>query len=664
QSHQRNEMDDLKRLYVDLPHGGKVPLTELATVDHTQGAARISRDDTRRRVVVGVNVRDRDLQSVVDEIQNLIDSTIELPVGYSITFGGQFENLQRAKERLLIAVPLALGLIFLMLYLAFKSLRKALIIYSAIPLAAVGGVVLLWIRGMPFSISAGVGFIALFGIAVLNGIVLMEHFKELQNKEFESMDALIKEGAKDRLRAVLLTALAAALGFLPMAVSTNAGAEVQRPLATVVIGGLITATLLTLVVLPVLYALFLEHKKSGLSGSNVKWGSVIVLSLLGGHAMAQDTTKSLEELESMALLNNAELKTAVAKAETARALVVGAYNFDKTQLYYSYDQNNLAMNNKPLNVFGIAQDFEFPTVYFARRKVNKAHYLRETSLLDIERKKIRARLRQLFYRYQVLRQKEAIYRELDSLYKHFSQRAHRRFELGETNYLEKVTAQSTWKKMQVALQRAEQHVKMARDSIGVLVQAKEPFEIEGKPPVKLLLSPVQFENLPEMTYLEKSITHKKAQVGLARQAFLPDVGFEYFQGTNSNLGDHLYGYQMGIKIPLLFSGQRARLRAAKQQQMATMAQSNLAQIQLQAKYQMLLSKLENHKKYLAYYETEGNKLAEEILKMAEIGFKNGEIDFFQYIQSIGNAQEIQLGYLDELHNYNKTIIEIEHLSFN
>ena len=252
----RKDIDNIKNLYVDLPSGGKIPMNELAQISYTKGAAKISRDDTKRRIVVGINVRNRDLQSVVNDIQNRIESNITLPVGYSITYGGQFENLQSAKNRLKIAVPIALVLIFFLLFFAFKSVKEALMIYSAIPLAAVGGVFLLWIRDMPFSISAGVGFIALFGIAVLNGIVLIEHFKELKHQGMHDIEARIIKGSKDRLRAVILTAAAAALGFLPMAISTNVGAEVQRPLATVVIGGLVTATLLTMIVLPVLYSIF------------------------------------------------------------------------------------------------------------------------------------------------------------------------------------------------------------------------------------------------------------------------------------------------------------------------------------------------------------------------------------------------------------------------
>ena len=257
----RRDLSNLQNLYVDTPSGEKVPLRELAEIKYTKGAAKISRDDTKRRIVVGINVRSRDLQSVVDDVQKLIDENIQLPVGYTIDYGGQFENLQSAKTRLLFAVPVALLLIFFLLYFAFNSVKEALMIYSAIPLAAVGGVLLLWVRDMPFSISAGVGFIALFGIAVLNGIVLIEHFKELKKEGMKDKKELIVLGAKDRLRAVLLTASAAALGFLPMAISTNAGAEVQRPLATVVIGGLVTATILTLVVLPVLYSIFDSDKK-------------------------------------------------------------------------------------------------------------------------------------------------------------------------------------------------------------------------------------------------------------------------------------------------------------------------------------------------------------------------------------------------------------------
>src|SRR5690606_16324245 len=191
----RKNIENLQNLYVDTPNGTKIPLSELADIRYTTGPAKISRDDTKRRIVIGINVRNRDLQSVVDDVKTIIDGNVKLPVGYNITYGGQFENLQSAKARLLVAVPVALVLIFILLYFAFGSINEALMVYSAIPLSAVGGILLLWFRDMPFSISAGVGFIALFGIAVLNGIVLIEHFKELKEQGFSNIEERIKKGA-------------------------------------------------------------------------------------------------------------------------------------------------------------------------------------------------------------------------------------------------------------------------------------------------------------------------------------------------------------------------------------------------------------------------------------------------------------------------------------
>ena len=256
----RKDIEHIENAAIQLPMGGSIPLSELAKITYTKGPAKISRDNTQRRVVVGVNVRNRDLQSVVDDIQAIVKTKVTIPEGYRVDYGGQFENLQQARNRLLIAVPVALILIFVLLYFAFSSARDAFMIYTAIPFSAIGGVVLLWLRDMPFSISAGVGFIALFGIAVLNGIVMIEHFKSMAGR-FTSVRELVMAGAAERLRPVLLTASAAALGFLPMALSGSAGAEVQRPLATVVVGGLISATLLTMLVLPVLYVWFSNQKK-------------------------------------------------------------------------------------------------------------------------------------------------------------------------------------------------------------------------------------------------------------------------------------------------------------------------------------------------------------------------------------------------------------------
>ena len=251
----RRSIDDISTLLVDLPDGRQIPMSELATISYQPGPMQISRDGASRRVYVGLNARGRDVASIVADIDKAIKQKLHLPYGYRITYDGSFKNLQEATSRMAIVVPIALLIIFLLLYFALKSVVEALMIYIAVPLATLGGVIALAVRGMPFSISAGVGFIVLSGVAVLNGLVLINRFNTLKAAGVKSVALRIHRGTRERLRPILLTAAAAMLGFLPMAVSGSAGAEVQRPLATVVIGGLFTSTMLTLVLLPVLYAI-------------------------------------------------------------------------------------------------------------------------------------------------------------------------------------------------------------------------------------------------------------------------------------------------------------------------------------------------------------------------------------------------------------------------
>jgi heavy metal efflux system protein len=267
---QRKSLEDVESLLIATPSGLQIPLSQLANVRIKNGPNQIQREDAKRRIVVGFNIKDRDVQSIVNELQQKVDKQLKFPTGYYVTYGGSFENLEKAKNRLLIAVPVSLFLIFLLLFFAFKSVKQGLLIYSAIPLSAIGGVLLLAARGMPFSISAGVGFIALFGVAVLNGIVLIAEFNRLKNEGMKNVSNIVVTGTRLRLRPVLMTAVVASLGFLPMALSNGAGAEVQRPLATVVIGGLLTATLLTLFVLPLLYIAFEKGIKRNIKFFNAK----------------------------------------------------------------------------------------------------------------------------------------------------------------------------------------------------------------------------------------------------------------------------------------------------------------------------------------------------------------------------------------------------------
>ena len=260
----RKSLEDVSNLYIPMRDGNQIPLSQVATVAFKTGPAQISREAGKRRVYISFNVSGRDVQSVVEDAQKVLSEKVKLPVGYYYTYGGTFENLQKASARLMVVVPLALLLIFFILYLTFNSIKDATLIFTAIPMSSIGGVFALLIRGMPFSISAGIGFIALFGVAVLNGIVLIGTFNQLKKDGMTDVMQRVLEGTKLRLRPVLMTAAVAALGFLPMALSNGAGAEVQRPLATVVIGGLITATLLTLVLLPCLYIIFSKKKVGGI----------------------------------------------------------------------------------------------------------------------------------------------------------------------------------------------------------------------------------------------------------------------------------------------------------------------------------------------------------------------------------------------------------------
>ncbi len=658
----RGDISNLQHLFIDTPLGLKVPLQELASIDYTTGPAKISRDDTKRRIVIAMNVRNRDLQSVIEDVQEVIDADIKLPPGYMISYGGQFQNLQRAKARLKIAVPIALTLIFLLLFFAFGSAREAFMIFSAIPLSAVGGVLLLWLRDMPFSISAGVGFIALFGIAVLNGIVLIEHFKELKEKGMTDMNKIIIQGTTERLRPVILTALAAALGFLPMAVSTGAGAEVQRPLATVVIGGLVSSTLLTMMVLPLLYSMFSE-KKIPKPGTALNLLLIAMISLSSFYGNSQETNSlGLEEISQLALEGNAGLKASSLKVEQADALVGDAFTFNKTKLYYHYDENNIAFNNLPLKVFGIEQDFLFPTRYFAGKKVNKARYEMENNSYSINKRQLEQKVSSKFYLLQYELEKESVLKRLDSFYKTFAYAAKRKFETGETNYLEKITAQAKQKQLQTLYRQSQQDVASALLGLNEVVQSDQDFTVRKVPLAQLEVKEMDWAENPGLSYFSNKKDLFLAQKNVASQSLLPDVTLNYFVGSNSSLDDNLNGYQIGLKIPILFSGNAAKIKASKIAEEVLENQEAEYKIRLKTKQAELYAQLKKHQEALSYYQEEGEQLSQEIFKTAKISYESGEINFFQYIQSIENALEILLDYLNNLNAYNQVVLEINYLT--
>ncbi|MBE0390841.1 CusA/CzcA family heavy metal efflux RND transporter [Flavobacterium sp. PL002] len=660
----RKSINDLKDLYITAPSGKQVPLQELANIDYTEGPAKIYRDNTNRRIVVGINVRNRDLQSVVTDIQRIVATQVKLPTGYYVQYGGQFENLQSAKARLMVAVPIALFLIFILLYFAFGSVKEALMVYSAIPLSAVGGVLFLWIRGLPFSISAGVGFIALFGIAVLNGIVLIEHFKELKHQGMKNIDELILKGTTDRLRPVLLTAAAAALGFLPMAISSSAGAEVQRPLATVVIGGLFTATILTMIVLPILFKLFdqNEFKKPQFKAHN-STTLIILLFLSTSFAFAQNNQSELDSLIAKGISNNKGLKAYQLQVEKYKANINSAFSFDKTNIYYNYDQNNVAYNNEPLKVFGVQQRFEFPTVYGARKKVNTTEFEKEKASFEIQKNKLSLAIAKGYHQIVYLQHQEKLYAYLDSLYHTFSKASDRRFELGETNYLEKITAESKFRQIKTKLTQIGNEKKLEYSALQNLVQTNDKIVINSSKVLPLQFLSNDASRKVYTAYLETVSKNYESQIKLQKQSWLPDLHFDVFRGSNKGISQSLNGFQVGIAVPILYT--------------ATVSKSKVAQLELQSweqqkqnENQKMESYLNQKKEELAkyqeainYYNQYGKKLSDEIIKVGSMSYKHGEIDFFQYIQSLENATLIQVDYLDNVLQFNKTQLDIQYLNY-
>lgn len=661
----RKDIENLETASVTLPNGTKLPLSEFANISYTKGPAKISRDNTKRRIVVGVNVRNRDLESVVKDVQAIIERDVKIPTGYSISYGGQFENLRTASARLKVAVPIALILIFVLLYFAFDSVKEALMIYSAIPLSAIGGVMLLYIRDLPFSISAGVGFIALFGIAVLNGIVLIEEFKELKAHGVSNINKRILMGTKNRLRPVLLTAAAAALGFLPMAISTSAGAEVQRPLATVVVGGLITATVLTLVVLPILYAMFDRkgHHPKVKTKVNFKGLSIMLLLFLPFLGKAQQNPVNVEQTVKMAIENNNGLQAYAKKINQSEQLVGSAFNLDKTQVYYSYDQNNIAENGLPLKVLGISQSLQFPTVYGAQRKVEKQKVALTTQQYRLNERVLTKEVNSAYYNVVYSNNLVKQYVYLDSLYGQFARAAKKRYDVGETNLLEKLTAETKQKEIAIALSQAREDVSKAYTMLNQWVQTDSTITVSEDVLPRLELKEFSLTDHPGLMYYTSAENLAKSSLSLERQKLLPDLQLSVFQGTNNGVDARNYnGFQVGIAVPLWFGAHKSKINAAKTETLIIANEFENYKIQLQSKYDALLSDLKKFQETIEYYESTGRDLSKQLTTTASKAFQNGEIDFLQYVQLLESAKNIEINYLQNLNKYNNTVLELNYLT--
>lgn len=399
---------------------------------------QISRDNTNRRTYVGINVRDRDIASLVEEIQGILDEKLDLPPGYYIRYGGAFENLERATAKLKIVVPIALALILLLIFFALKSMQQSIMIFLAIPFACIGGILALFLRDMPFSISAGVGFIVLFGVAVLNGLVLVNSWNELKEEESElSLAERISKGAKRRIRPILLTALTDVLGFLPMAISTSAGAEVQQPLATVVIGGMISATLLTLFVLPIFYKI-MENKRG--KSQLPKTALAALLLLISPQIMAQtDVLTTADQAVELALENNQQIQMSRLDLAYYETKVKTAVSLEKTNVGVNYGQINSYQND-----FGISltQSFELPHVYLRNKDVQQARVEMAKNEQKIVALNIAEEVRNSWMELSYLYAVKDILLWKDTLFTQNFKASQLKFELEGTNILEKANAES------------------------------------------------------------------------------------------------------------------------------------------------------------------------------------------------------------------------------
>ena len=439
----RQDLDDIKNLSVGLSDLRQIPMDQLADIYIKSGPAQVSREDAERRITIGFNVRNRDVQSIINDVMKQIDSNIKMPVGYYVTYGGQFKNLEAARQRLFVAVPVALLLIFVLLYLTFNSVKQSLLIFSAVPMSAIGGIFALWLRGMNFSISAGVGFIALFGVAVLNGIVLIAEFNRLEKNGVADITERVLKGLQSRLRPVIITAAVASLGFLPMALSNSAGAEVQKPLATVVIGGLLTATILTLIVLPVFYLIF-SGKGKLTTGTSGKY-AIIILFLLAGSSFynkvngQENKAVNLHDAIQTALDSNLSIRSATLSTEAQRALKGASLDLPKMSFDGEYGRfNSYNMDNG----ITVSQSFAFPSVYINRSRLADANIRSSGWKYEVARVEIATQVKQVYWGYVYLSSKQQLLTYQDSLFSGFLRAAELRAKSGETNRLEMITARS------------------------------------------------------------------------------------------------------------------------------------------------------------------------------------------------------------------------------
>jgi len=676
----RQSLDDVKNLSVALPNGGQIPFEQVADISIKSGPAQVSREDTKRRITVGFNVRNRDVASVIRDVSAKIDQQVKFPPAYYVSYGGQFKNLEAAKNRLAIAVPVALLLIFVLLYFSFHSVKQSLLIFSAVPMSAIGGVFALWLRGMNFSISAGVGFIALFGVAVLNGIVLIAEFNRLESEGITDITERVKKGLHTRLRPVVMTAAVASLGFLPMALSNSAGAEVQKPLATVVIGGLITATLLTLVILPIFYIFFSRKIGFSMKSGSAKVISIVLFIVFGTSVLssiqAQNTKAvNLHEAIQMALDSNLNIRSSAYSVDMQKALKGAAWDLEKTNIDLQFGRFNSFEKDKSIT---LSQSFAFPSVYLIQNKLANANIGSSEWKMKSSQLETATQVKQVYWQLVYLQSKQKLLTYQDSLFTVFTRAAELRAKVGETNRLEMITARSQSLEIKNQLQQMIADRAILKRQLQTLLNVSRTIY-----PADTVLRIIDFvrneesqslNGNPSIGFVNQQIkvSHLEKQLEISRA--LPDFTLGYFSQTmqgeqevngiprSFGPGDRFNGIQAGIAIPLWFSPFASKVKAARIKEQISNTDAEYYSKTLHANYQSLLDEFEKYRKSIEYYEKQAVPEAELIIEQSTRSYKAGAMDYLDFVLSLSRALTIRQNYLDAMNSCNQTIIQIEFIT--
>lgn len=668
----RKDLEDIQNLLIPTPNGTQIPLYQVADVNIEESVNQIQREDAKRRIIVGFNVHNRDVQSIVNDLQAKIETNLKLPAGYYITYGGAFENLIAAKKRLSIAVPISLLIIFLLLFFAFNSFKHGLLIYSAIPLSAIGGILLLALRGMPFSISAGIGFIALFGVAVLNGIVLISEYNRIKAGGESDLKQIVLQGTKHRLRPVLMTAFVASLGFLPMALSHGAGAEVQRPLATVVIGGLLIATFLTLFVLPVLYILFERvGKKKSAKGNTAITATILLLIVFSFQNTNAQTPINLQTAIDTAMKNNLTVKNEKLNAEYQKKLKAAAVDIPQTNLIGEYGQINSFYKDTK---FGISQGISFPTVYAKQKSLQNENYKSSVLNIAVKEAELKKQVSNVFYLLVYLQQKQKILLQNDSVFASFLEKANLRFAKGESNVLEKTTAETQRGQIVIQLNQLKNDLEVLQLQFQLLLNTATmfvPSADDAKINFTASLDTTSIGKHPTLQVLQQQKNVAMVNTQLEKSKLLPNLNIGYSNMSIQGMGADNVLYpittrfslvQFGVGVPLFFGSQKAKINSSKTLELISENNYQLGLQTMKTEYQTVFKQYQMQLQTVKYFEETALKNASTITKTANDQFANGEINYLEWTMLINNAVSIQSNYTDAVKELNQTIIQLNYLT--